>query len=382
MKWAKIRDGETEARSCPCHRAGHGPGAPSLPLCGAAPTATRQPYLAQVPGSRGWAEGRAGAGRGLPQPGRTGRRARGAGRGGERAGRRGGADWAPPAGEQTGFLRRPGPRPSPLPSAGPLPLPSPGVGRCAWHIPDILPPVSWPARPFPAPPCGAAGEIKAGAPCTDPGASSRRLCRGGKLPGKFLQARGPGLGGLRHVKGPGCLVAPLPAPDAIWPPLGANDFHRCCGLILSRTTGPRSILQMEIPDRGGRGRSGGLAAEIMQEVPEAGRPHRGSSHPGRPSWGDLGFPRHGSERPVSKQGHLTGWAWTHTRIPRASAFDHCHLFVLFEHMCHSIKLTDYSLCARPWVGSWDGGNIKKKSLTLPTCGAGPRDSREGQELAC
>lgn len=25
---------------------------------------------------------------------------------------------------------------------------------------------------------------------------------------------------------------------------------------------------------------------------------------------------------------------------------------------------------------------QKKSLTLPTCGAGPRDSREGQELAC
>lgn len=125
---------------------------------------------------------------------------------------------------------------------------------------------------------------------------------------------GPRLGGLRHVKCFGCLVAPLPEPEAIWTPLEANDFHRCCGLILLRTTVPRSILQMEIPDRGGeRGRGGLLAAEIMQEVPEAGkkkkvRPQWGSYHPNRPSWVDSGFPRHSSssEHPVSKQGHLTG----------------------------------------------------------------------------
>lgn len=231
---------------------------PLLPLCRAAPTATRQPYLAQVPRSRGGR--RVGRRRGAGSLGQARRRARGAGRGGERAGRRGDTDWAPPAGEQTGFLRRPEPRPSPLPSAGPLPLPSPGVGRWAWHIPHILLPVSWPARPFPDPPCGAVGEIKAGAPRTEPRASSRRLCPCGKLPSKFLQARSPGLGGLRHVKGPGCLVAPLPAPDVIWPLLEANDFHRCCGLILLRTTVPRSILQMEIPDKGGeRGRGGTVA---------------------------------------------------------------------------------------------------------------------------
>lgn len=41
------------------------------------------------------------------------------------------------------------PRPSPLPSAGPLPLPSPGVGRCAWHIPHILQPVSSVLPPLP-----------------------------------------------------------------------------------------------------------------------------------------------------------------------------------------------------------------------------------------
>lgn len=41
------------------------------------------------------------------------------------------------------------PRPSPLPLAGPLPLPSPGVGRCAWHIPHILPPVSLVLPPLP-----------------------------------------------------------------------------------------------------------------------------------------------------------------------------------------------------------------------------------------
>lgn len=93
-------------------------------------------------------------GAGARLAGRAGERTRGAGRGGERAGRRGGADWAPPAGEQTGFLLRPEPRPSPLPSAGPLPLPSPGVGRCAWHIPHILPPGSSvrPPLPGPAPP--------------------------------------------------------------------------------------------------------------------------------------------------------------------------------------------------------------------------------------
>lgn len=70
---------------------------------------------------------------------------------------------------------------------------------------------------------------------------------------------------------------------------------------------------MEIPDRGGEGGRWGLSAEIMQEVPEAGkekkvekpapRPRLRSSHPGKPSWGDLGFPRHCSEHPVSQPGH-------------------------------------------------------------------------------
>lgn len=88
---------------------------------------------------------------GQRRPGRAGERTRGAGRGGERAGRRGGADWAQPAGEQTGFLLRPEPRPSPLLSAGPEALPSPGVGRCAWHIPDIPLPGSSAHRPLPGP---------------------------------------------------------------------------------------------------------------------------------------------------------------------------------------------------------------------------------------
>lgn len=53
------------------------------------------------------------------------------------------------------------------------------------------------------------------------------------------------------MQGPRCLVASLPAPCEIWPRLWANDFHRCWRVSLSRTTVPRSILQMEIPDRGG-----------------------------------------------------------------------------------------------------------------------------------
>lgn len=61
----------------------------------------------------------------------------------------------------------------------------------------------------------------------------------------------------------------------------------------------------------------------MQEVPEAGkkkvRPHRGSSHPERPSWGDLEFSRHNIEYPISEQGHLTGWVGRHVRTPKASA---------------------------------------------------------------
>lgn len=39
-------------------------------------------------------------------------------------------------------------------------------------------------------------------------------------------------------------------------PTRANDFHRCCGLMLLRTTVPRSILQMKIPDRVGEGGRG------------------------------------------------------------------------------------------------------------------------------
>lgn len=124
------------------------------------------------------------------------------------------------------------------------------------------------------------------------------------------------------MRGPGCLAAPLPAPDAIWPPLGANDFHRCSGLILSRTTVPRSILQMEIPDRGGE-EGGGLAAEIMQEVPEARKekkirepaPWPLEGHPGA----NLGFPRHSSEHPVSTPVHFTSSSGRHIQTPRASA---------------------------------------------------------------
>lgn len=137
---------------------------------GQAPPAASPPGLSTgdstaLPGTgarlAGRAEDRAGTGCGLPQvdsaqPDRAGpgRRVRGGGpRPAEResAGQREGADWAPPAGEQTGFHRRPVPRPSPLPSAGPLPLPSLGVGRCAWHIPHILPPVSSARPPLPSP---------------------------------------------------------------------------------------------------------------------------------------------------------------------------------------------------------------------------------------
>jgi hypothetical protein len=71
-----------------------------------------------------------------------------------------------------------------------------------------------------------------------------------------LPALGPG--GLHHMKGPRWLVASLPAPGEIWPGSGPTTSTDAGGSVLSRTTVPRSILQMEIPDRGGeRTRLGG-----------------------------------------------------------------------------------------------------------------------------
>lgn len=268
MARVRIMEGETEAPNCPCRLAGHGPGAPRpppLPLHRATPTATRQPYLAQVPGSRGgqrtgrargagslrWtAPSRAGPGRG------GGCGAAGAERSGQRAAQREGADWAPPAGEQTGFHRRPAPRPSPLPSAGPLPLPSLGVGRCAWHIPHILPPVSSARPPLPSPAPRACWRNQGrGSPRRAQSKLQKALPRW-KASRQIPAGLRPSAGRSPPHEGRRLPIAPLPAPDALWPPLGANDFHRCCGLILLRTTVPRSILQMKIPDRGGEGGRG------------------------------------------------------------------------------------------------------------------------------
>lgn len=168
MERVRIMEGETEALSLSCHLAGHGPGAPPPPppRCFStgprqwrldSPTWHRCPARGAGRGSRGQearapSGGQRPVGTGRAGPGRGGWcGAAGGGCSEERAGQREGADWAPPAGEQTGFHRRPVPRPSPLPSAGPLPLPCLGVGRCAWHIPHILPPVSSAGPPLPSP---------------------------------------------------------------------------------------------------------------------------------------------------------------------------------------------------------------------------------------
>lgn len=120
-------------------------------------TATQQPYLVQVPAC---VRGRERCGRGARAPsggqrwtqrgrvsGRLELGAAGSARGLQEA-RNG---LRPPENKQV-FSGCREPRPSPLPSAGPLPLPSPGVGRCAWHIPHILPPVS---SVLPLLPCSA-----------------------------------------------------------------------------------------------------------------------------------------------------------------------------------------------------------------------------------
>lgn len=116
LERARTLEEDTEVHNCPCHWAGYR----------AAPTAIRQPYLTQVPSSLGRrrvARARApSCGQRPGGPGRGSGRERG--RGEERAGRRGGADWAPPARGQTGFLRRRSraPRPSPRPAPFPGPL--------------------------------------------------------------------------------------------------------------------------------------------------------------------------------------------------------------------------------------------------------------------
>jgi hypothetical protein len=214
--------------------AGHGPGAP---LC--LPVVHVRRRLDSPTWHRCPARGAGGGSGRLPRvgsarPDRTGprRRSRGAGRGAQRGARRVGEE-APtglrPQENKQVFSGYPEPRPSPLPSASPLPLPSPGVGRCAWHIPHILPPVSSARPPLPGPSSrGAAGEIKARAPLAEPGASFRRLCRVENFQANSSGLAIPEPGALHHVKGPRCLVAPLLASDEIWPRLGANDFHRCC----------------------------------------------------------------------------------------------------------------------------------------------------------
>jgi hypothetical protein len=73
-------------------------------------TATQQPYLVQVPGlcdgqrvGQAWCAGSLGWA--ALNPAGPRQRAREAVRSGKRAGQRRGTDWAPPAREQTGFLR-------------------------------------------------------------------------------------------------------------------------------------------------------------------------------------------------------------------------------------------------------------------------------------
>lgn len=170
--------------------AGHGVGGPHCLPAGPHPTATRQPYLAQVPGSYGGRGTRARAPSGRQRPGRVGRWARGAA-GSAQGGSEARTGLRPQENKQVFSGREP--RPSPLPSAGPLPLPSPGVGRGAWHIPRILPPVAS-ARPTsrPAPP-GAVGETEAALP-SEPWASRGRRGAGGgwEPPGTFPRVLAPG----------------------------------------------------------------------------------------------------------------------------------------------------------------------------------------------
>lgn len=125
-------------------------GYPLLPPC--RPTATQQPYLVQVPGlldgrrvGRAWCAGSLGWA--VLDPTELCWWARGAAKSapGNEVAQTG---LRPPKNKQV-FSGCREPRPSPLLSAGLLPLPSPGVGRCAWHIPHILPPVSSVLPPLP-----------------------------------------------------------------------------------------------------------------------------------------------------------------------------------------------------------------------------------------
>lgn len=241
-----------------------------------------------------------------------------------------------------------------------------------------------PSRPRPA---GLLEKSRPGLPSPSPG----RAPEGAAAVEHFQAnswglARGPGLGGLRHVKGPGCLVAPLPAPDALWPPLGANDLHRCCGLILWRPPVPRSILQMEIPDRGGEGR-GGLAAEIMQEVPEAGKEKkvREPASPAAPGtfslWQAfprrLGVPRARQRRRVCQQARpprkLGGETYPD---PQGQGGLLSGIHACFCGTCVIVMLAEY-LC---WLRGWERGWRKHPRQPLPSLwGASRRRHRVGQK---
>lgn len=95
------------------------------------------------------------------------------------------------------------------------------------------------------------------------------------------------------MKGPGCPVAPQPAPGPIWPRFGvmtcADAAGSFCGELLFLDPFYRWRYQTGVAGRG----DWGLSAQIMQEVPEAGKEKKGrepttrrrlSSHAGKSSW--------------------------------------------------------------------------------------------------
>lgn len=110
----------------------------------------------------------------------------------------------------------------------------------------------------------------------------------------------------------------------------------------------------------------------MQEVPEAGkkekkvRPHWGilEGHPGG-TWGSQGtaaVSTLSASRATSQAGQ--GDTVKHEGLVQ---FDQCYPFILFEHTCHSVKLTVYLLSARHWSGRVRWREHQKKPLTLPAC---------------
>lgn len=131
------------------------------------------------------------------------------------------------------------------------------------------------------------------------------LGRGGKLPvANFSALAAPELGGCRHSEGPRLPSCPglLPARSG---PVQAMTCADAAGSFCGELPFPRSILQMEITDRGGEV-TGGCRPDHA-EVPEAGKEKKGREpgHCGVPEFsrwetllGNLGFQSTCSEHPV------------------------------------------------------------------------------------